>query len=104
MLTHLPGDYVEAGYWSLVEMHASIICACLPYCRHFLVSFGANFLQSTGIESDAKTFGSKAIVSRRDNDGTLLPSGKTTDGQQTPKHGDEGDCVPLVEYPSQGLG
>jgi hypothetical protein len=24
------GDYVPVGYWSTVEVHVSVICACLP--------------------------------------------------------------------------
>src|ERR1700710_932516 len=26
----LEGDYVPIGYWSTVEVHVSVICACLP--------------------------------------------------------------------------
>lgn len=38
-------------------------------------------------------------MSRKASDGAALSSTKTSDGQQAPKHGDEGDFVPLVEYP-----
>jgi hypothetical protein len=24
------GDYVPVGYWSTIEVHVSVICACLP--------------------------------------------------------------------------
>ena len=26
----MTGDYVPIGYWSTVEVHVSVICACLP--------------------------------------------------------------------------
>jgi hypothetical protein len=29
-LTTVAGDYVPIGYWSTVEVHVSVICACLP--------------------------------------------------------------------------
>ena len=29
-LTIMTGDYVPIGYWSTVEVHVSVICACLP--------------------------------------------------------------------------
>lgn len=79
-------------------MHVSIICACLPYCRHLLISFGANFLQST--QSDkSKVYGSRMQSSRKASDAAVLSVNKLAEGQQKPKHGDERDFVPLVEYP-----
>lgn len=99
-LTIFQGDYVEAGYWSLVEMHASIICACLPYCRHLLISFGANFLQSTKA-AGSRDYGSRASIGRKAAQSATLSVSKTGDGQQAPKRGDERDFVPLVEYPQR---
>ena len=26
----MAGDYVPVGYWSSIEVHVSVICACLP--------------------------------------------------------------------------
>jgi hypothetical protein len=26
----MAGDYVPVGYWSTIEVHVSVICACLP--------------------------------------------------------------------------
>jgi hypothetical protein len=84
-------------------MHASIICACLPYCRHLLISFGASFLRSTRKEDSSKGYGSRITISRKAPEGgTVLSSGKAGEAQQSPpKHGDEGDFVPLVEYPNR---
>lgn len=78
-------------------MHASIICACLPYCRHFLINFGASFLKSTR-PGESRDYASKTTGKRGGSDGNIL-SMKGGEGQQTPKHGDESDFVPLVEYP-----
>lgn len=78
-------------------MHASIICACLPYCRHFLISFGAKFLQSTRT-GDSRNYASRLSVSRKAGEGGTTTSGIPGDGQQAPKRGDERDFVPLVEY------
>lgn len=124
------GDYAEPGYWSLVEMHVSIICACLPYCRHLLISLGARFLQSSAQRSQYANNGAGVSVSRPTNysrknsvgdklagggGGTTLSrngtafdmqtgtststSGGGGAGLKTPRHGDESDFVPLVEYP-----
>ena len=81
-------------------MHASIICACLPYCRHLLISFGASFLKSAD-KTQARIYGSRT-ASRKPSEGPISSSGKMGEGEQTPKHGDEGDFVPLVEYPHRG--
>jgi hypothetical protein len=78
-------------------MHASIICACLPYCRHLLISFGANFLKSTKVES-SPGYGSTSFSRKATQQGATLSVGKGGDGQQAPKRGDERDFVPLVDY------
>jgi len=120
-------DYAEPGYWSLVEMHVSIICACLPYCRHLLISLGARFLQSSAQRSQYASNGGGVSSSRPTNysrknsnadklgggSTTLSKNGTAFDMQtsttssggsalKTPRHGDEGDFVPLVEYPHGG--
>jgi hypothetical protein len=79
-------------------MHASIICACLPYCRHFLISFGANFLKSTRTDDSVPGYGSRTGGTKRTSERVTLSVGKSADGAETPKRGDEGDFVPLVEY------
>lgn len=30
------GDYVRVGYWSTIEIHVGVICACLPALRSLL--------------------------------------------------------------------
>jgi hypothetical protein len=84
-------------------MHVSIICTCLPYCRHLLIALGANFLQSTGA-GDSRTYGSRGPASRKVSQGAVLSVhlGKSGDGQQSAGPGsDERDFVPLVEYPDR---
>lgn len=95
-------------------MHASIICACLPSCRVLLVSLGATFLKSTRTGdsrygdskygNSSKAYASKATTSRRGSAANVLASASAGgEGHLSPKpkHGDEGDFVPLVEYPNR---
>lgn len=99
-----PGDYTEAAWWSTLEIHIGIICACLPAVRHLFISLGATILRSTGA---GKTYGygtygsskgSKGFGTNR-SDGLRSNNGGGDTVKNTPKHGDEGDFVPLVEYP-----
>jgi hypothetical protein len=36
-LTNVLGDYVQVGFWSILEINIAIICACMPNLRVFLL-------------------------------------------------------------------
>lgn len=82
-----PGDYVEIGYWSTIECHVGVVCACLPAIRSLLrrvfpTAFG-----------DSTQGNSRGSMSRSAGTGSRL------DGKITPKvkGGDESHFVPLVD-------
>jgi hypothetical protein len=41
-------DYAPAAYWSTIELHVGIICACLPSLRLLFINLGAKVLTSRG--------------------------------------------------------
>ncbi|GAD97455.1 predicted protein [Paecilomyces variotii No. 5] len=79
-------DYVAIGYWSTIEVHVGVVCACLPAIRSLLVHvFPSVFKGTTNAASKASMSHSGAANSRLD--------GKIS---QKPKE-DESDFVPLVD-------
>lgn len=96
-------DYTAAAYWSTLEIHVGIICACLPSCRHLLISLGASILRSTKFGNSAyansKGYGSRSNPLQSGNGLSVGKGGEHIHAQEAPKRGDEGDFVPLVESP-----
>jgi hypothetical protein len=98
------GDYNDAAWWSTVEIHVGIICACLPSVRSLFVSLGATSLGSSKGAS-RPTYGasnsSKFTNSSLSKNGTLVKEKAVS----APKHGDEEDFIPLVDLdPSKNSG
>ncbi|KAI0018777.1 CFEM domain-containing protein [Xylariomycetidae sp. FL0641] len=91
-------DYADAAWWSTVEIHVGIVCACLPSLRALLVNY----------------FGVRALGSSKGNSqGTTGSGGKSTgtNGSRfekpvisapTPRRGDEDDFIPLVDVKDPG--
>lgn len=97
-------DYTAAAYWSTLEIHVGIICACLPSCRHLLISLGASILRSTRFGNsgyaNSRGYGSNHNTLESGKGlGSVGKGGDHVHAQETPRHGDEGDFVPLVESP-----
>lgn len=87
------GDYKDGGTWSLIELYASIVCACLPSLRvmaHFLHS---KWLGSTKYVRSSIGQGQSSTSS---ND-SMNKSGDANKAQKPPVWGDEGDFVRLVD-------
>ena len=87
-------DYVEAGYWSLIEIDVSIICGCMPALR-LLVSkmwptIKLTFQSSRGVANNSSRF-TESTRSR----GTGMDKGIIISTK--PKMADDGDFVPLVD-------
>lgn len=93
-------DYVEAAYWSLLEIDVSIICGCMPALR-LLVTIAAPKIQSKmsfGSSKNNSSQGSKLSATNQSN-GTDTTKSMTTISVK-PKSGDESDFVPLVDIDS----
>jgi hypothetical protein len=87
-------DYVEAGYWSLVEIDVSIICGCMPALR-LLVSkmwptIKSTFQSSKSISENASMF-TQSTRSRG------MGVDKVINISTKPKMANDGDFVPLVD-------
>ncbi|ODH47291.1 hypothetical protein GX48_06632 [Paracoccidioides brasiliensis] len=105
------GDHVPAGYWSTIEGHASILCACMPAIRALLRKiFPSLFGDRTGASSNgtrgARNNGGNYIV----NNGGGRVFSSNAAGPQSPCSPDvrsslgkdgqvfsESDIFPLVE-------
>ncbi|KAF4310829.1 hypothetical protein SLS57_009897 [Botryosphaeria dothidea] len=88
-------DYVEAGYWSLIEVDVSIICGCMPAHR-FVFAKAWPKIKSTFSSSK----GSSTNASSKFTGGTgssATATSKSGNLSVKPKQGDEADFVPLVD-------
>lgn len=88
-------DYNEAAWWSTIELHVGIICACLPSLRSLFINLGVRILGSSYDKSKATGYATNASghgLSRTGNGAE-----KQAPAQSVPKHGDESDFIPLVE-------
>ncbi|KKK16523.1 hypothetical protein ARAM_003075 [Aspergillus rambellii] len=85
---NLTWDYVTVGYWSTIECHVGVICACLPAIRALFRRVWPRIFGDTTLAK------SKASLSRS------LGTGSRTDGpglvSSRPKHPDD-SFVPLVD-------
>lgn len=95
----MTGDYTDAAWFSTLEIHVGIICASLPAVRQLLINMGAGGLRSTLNRSQGSNMYGSGHLGHRSAASGGFPADDKTPAQQTPKHGDEHDFVPLVEYP-----
>ena len=51
------GDYVPLGYWSTLEVHISIVIACLPSIRALFIRLFPNFSLSNARRTFQKSTG-----------------------------------------------
>jgi hypothetical protein len=51
LLISVAEDYVTIGYWSTIEVHVGIICACMPAIRQLLQHVFPRTLGSTAANS-----------------------------------------------------
>jgi hypothetical protein len=96
-------DYVEAGYWSLLEIDVSIVCGCMPAHRALIAKawpkIRTTFVSSRGDTTLNKSgFAGNSHLSASDT-----PKAAKRISTK-PKVGDEGDFVPLVDVESKAEG
>jgi hypothetical protein len=82
-----PGDYVQIGYWSTIEIHVGVICACLPAIRALFRRIWPRMFGDTdkGVSKGSR---SRSVGTGSRNTGIALASPR--------KHGDD-HFVPLVD-------
>ncbi|KAF7536940.1 hypothetical protein G7054_g4094 [Neopestalotiopsis clavispora] len=86
-------DYNEAAWWSTIELHVGIICACLPSLRSLFINLGVRILGSSADKSRATAYGTNASGHGLSRNGG--PEKQVA--QSIPKRGDESDFIPLVD-------
>ncbi|ETS73507.1 hypothetical protein PFICI_14453 [Pestalotiopsis fici W106-1] len=86
-------DYNEAAWWSTIELHVGIICACLPSLRSLFINLGVRILGSSSDKSRATAYGTNASGHGLSRNGG--PEKQVS--HSVPKRGDEGDFIPLVD-------
>ncbi|KAI0148662.1 CFEM domain-containing protein [Xylariaceae sp. FL1272] len=91
-------DYKDAAWWSTVELHTGIVCACLPSLRSLFVSLGVRILGSTKGNSRATGYAHDVKRSQKSSRTGTSTNEKISN---VPKHGDEGDFIPLVNVQDQ---
>lgn len=92
-------DYVEAGYWSLVEIDVSIICGCMPAHRMLIASVWPK-IKLTFHSTKGNSMNSKdSTAASRSN---ALASDKGVRVSIKPQTKDDREFVPLVDIEDRG--
>ncbi|KAE8376829.1 hypothetical protein BDV26DRAFT_305352 [Aspergillus bertholletiae] len=73
---NLTWDYVQVGYWSTIEVHVGIICACLPAIRSLLTRICPNIFGDTRAQTGSSRSGGvssrlESAVQKMDNSSHL---------------------------------
>jgi hypothetical protein len=88
-------DYVEAGYWSLIEVDVSIICGCMPAHRMLI----ARLIPKIKLTFHSSKGNSMAGVSKPTNAQTTDKAARVSIKPQTK---DDREFVPLVNIDTRG--
>ncbi|PGH01028.1 hypothetical protein GX51_05464 [Blastomyces parvus] len=111
-------DHVPVGYWSTIEGHASILCACMPAIRALLRKL---FPHVFGDRTGASSNGTRNIRTNKHGSGNVQAFYSQGDGPQSPRsprsphaisslgkvgatRSVESDVFPLVERGDVGPG
>ncbi|KAK7700729.1 hypothetical protein SLS57_012014 [Botryosphaeria dothidea] len=96
--THnLTWDYTAVGYWSTIEIHVGIICACMPAMRSLFMNCMPRVMGQT---TKDKSYGATSSgFSHGLSSGNNMPKGSQLSNR--PKGDDDGDFIPLVDVESQ---
>ncbi|OMP82494.1 hypothetical protein BK809_0006804 [Diplodia seriata] len=94
---NLTWDYTAVGYWSTIEIHVGIICACMPAIRALLMQWMPKVMgQTTKDKSYAAT---SSVTNSKFGGNNAIPKGSQLSSR--PKGDDDGDFIPLVDVESQ---
>ncbi|KAK1590383.1 CFEM domain-containing protein [Colletotrichum navitas] len=90
-------DYTDAAWWSTVEIHVGIICACLPSLRALFIALGVKKLGSTKGNSHGHSTGPKSTGMKPGTNKSGMSSTAEKSAKSVPRQGDESDFIPLVD-------
>ncbi|EOD52742.1 cfem domain-containing protein [Neofusicoccum parvum] len=95
--THnLTWDYTAVGYWSTIEIHVGIICACMPAMRSLLMHCIPKVMGQTTRD---KSYGATSSALSHGLSSSNNPKGSQLSNRA--KGDDDGDFIPLVDVESQ---
>ncbi|KAI9727419.1 MAG: hypothetical protein M1834_008425 [Cirrosporium novae-zelandiae] len=80
-------DYTSIGYWSTLEVHVAVVCACMPAIRSLFQNVFPKVFGHTQVASTGKTTGLSTNAS----------NGKIVTTQRSQRHHEDGDFIPLVD-------
>ncbi|KAF2123897.1 hypothetical protein P153DRAFT_302951 [Dothidotthia symphoricarpi CBS 119687] len=95
---NLTWDYVEAGYWSLIEIDVSIFCGCMPAHRMVFVKAWQK-LETTYNSSKAKS--TNVSGNSNSTNSRVTTTSKMSRTSVKPIAGDESDFIPLVDVENE---
>ncbi|KAK1981520.1 CFEM domain-containing protein [Colletotrichum cereale] len=90
-------DYTEAAWWSTVEIHVGIICACLPSLRALFMALGVRVLGSSNGNSNGQSNGQRSAGMKSGTSKSGMNSTTEKPARSVPRQGDESDFIPLVD-------
>ncbi|KAK0628088.1 hypothetical protein DIS24_g10834 [Lasiodiplodia hormozganensis] len=98
--THnLTWDYTPVGYWSTIEIHVGIICACMPAIRALLMQWMPKVMGQTTKDKSYGQSSSGFSSKFGGSSNNAMPKGSQLSNRT--KGEDDGDFIPLVDVESQ---
>lgn len=99
-------DYVTVGYWSTIEVHVGIICACMPAIRQLLRNVFPAALGSTSLDSvpTASALGS-SITNQKQRMSKAFPhhtKNISYESQKWDAHDEQSSVHALVDLENHG--
>lgn len=89
-------DYTAVGYWSTIELHASVVCACMPALRQLIRRFAPRLVGSTAEESKMGRSQERSGASNLSGVTAVNSTrGKEADAYVRPRRSDEHNFIPL---------
>jgi hypothetical protein len=76
-------DYVEVGYWSMIEISIGIVCACMPACRALLSMVHQTISGSRGTKGSGNGSNRTPASYQRDVEGNHNNVGLKTIGSSS---------------------
>jgi hypothetical protein len=93
-------DYVEAGYWSLIEINVSIICGCMPALRLLISKMWPTIKMTFHSNNGNSTYSSGFTGTSKSS---ATGKNKSLNISTKPQTVDDGDFVPLVNVDTRSV-
>ena len=95
-------DYVTIGYWSTIEIHVGVICACMPAIRQLMRSVFPAAFGSTDIDSMPTTSAYSGSKRASSNAFAKTPQISYVSRHKSISHDEHSSIYALVDLEGQG--